>query len=159
MRRVGIAVVMAVAVVLVACGGNASMTAPKTTTSNPTNGARSETLVSSSGQALGSFTFDITQNNTALMGSNMNFTGSVSLAQCFGTGTTMVGQVSPGMVNGGAMSMAISFTPSGSMGTNTLVMQGTMAAGMVSGSGTFTLTGQTAGCSNQTGTFTIISMM
>jgi hypothetical protein len=106
-------------------------------------------------QQLGSFTFNMTQNDTALNGSSMNFANIGSLAQCFGAGTVMSGQMGPGMMNGGTMTMTMSWMPSGSTATNTMTMQGTMAMGMGSGSGTFTVTGQTFGCTSQTGTFTM----
>jgi hypothetical protein len=85
----------------------------------------------------------------------MNFSNMGDLSQCFGTGTVMNGQMGPGMMNGGTMNMTMSWTPQGSTATNTMVMQGTMANGMSAGSGTFVLTGQSAGCTSQTGRFTM----
>jgi hypothetical protein len=154
MKRMGVAATIALTVGLVACGGG---TSSMTRTTNPATGAWSETLASMSNQQLGSFTFNMMQNNTALTGSGMNFGNMGSLAQCFGNGTMMSGtmmngQMSMGMMNGGTITMTMSWTPSGSMETNTITMQGTMAMGMGSGSGTFTLTGQTPGCTSQTGT-------
>lgn len=108
---------------------------------------------------MGSFTFNMMQNNTSLVGSNMNFANmGSSLAQCFGAGTVMNGSMGSGMMNGGTMTMSMSWTPSGSTQTNTMTMQGNMAMGMGSGSGTFTLTGQTPGCTSQTGNFTMSHM-
>jgi len=58
-------------------------------------------------------------------------------------------------VNGGPMTMTMSGTQPGGIALNTVTMQGNMAAGMTSGSGTFTLAGQTSGCASQSGTFTM----
>jgi hypothetical protein len=156
MNRLAVFLAALLATALVACGGGGSST---TTTTNPATGAWTETLATTSGQQVGSFTFDMTQNNTNLMGSNVNFTNMSSLAQCFGAGTVMNGSMmGSGMMNGGTMTMTISWTPSGSTQTNTMTMQGNMAMGMGSGSGTFTVTGQTPGCTSQTGNFTMSHM-
>ncbi len=151
MKRLGVVVVITLTVMLAACGGSSS--SPSTTT-NPATGAWSETLASSSSLQLGSFTFDMTQNNTALTATGLNLTNMGLLAPCFGAGTVMSGQMGPGMMNGGAVTITISWTSPGG-GTNTLTMQGNMAIGMASGSGTFTLAGQTSGCTSQTGTFSM----
>lgn len=148
MKLLGIISAVLVATMLLGCGGGNG------STSNPANGTWSATLDTSSGEQLGSFTFDMTQNNTQLSGSNMNFANMGSLSQCFGAGTMMNGQMGPGMMNGGTMSMTMSWTQSGL--TNTLTMQGNMAQGMVSGSGTFSLTAQTSGCVSQSGDFTMM---
>jgi hypothetical protein len=140
------------ATTLVACGGSTGSTQ---TSSNPGTGTWVESLSTTSGQQLGSFTFNMTQNNVMLTGGNMNFSNMGDLSQCFGTGTVMNGQMGPGMMNGGTMNMTMSWTPQGSTATNTMVMQGTMANGMSAGSGTFVLTGQSAGCTSQTGRFTM----
>lgn len=152
MNRLAVCLAVLLSAAMVACGGGGSSTS---TTTNPATGAWSETLATTSGQQLGSFTFNMTQNNTNLTGSSMNFGNMGSLAQCFGAGTVMNGGMGVGMMNGGTMTMTMSWTPSGSTQTNTLVMQGNMAMGMGSGSGTFTLTGQTSGCTSQTGSFTM----
>ena len=150
MKFAEIVMTIALAVGLLSCGsGNNS------TNSNPATGAWSETIATTSNQPLGTLTFNMTQSGIALTGSNMNFSNMGSLAQCFGPGTVMSGQMGPGMMNGGTMNMTMSWTPSGNAGTNTMTMQGTMAGGMGSGTGTFTLTGQTPGCTSQTGTFSM----
>lgn len=156
MKLTGAFAAVALSVALIGCGGGTSSSTMPTV--NPATGAWSETLVGASGQQLGSFTFNMMQNDTTLTGSGMNFANMGSLSQCFGNGTTMSGQMGPGMMNGGSTTMTMSWTPSGSMGTNTMTMQGTMAMGMGSGSGTFMLTGQTFGCTSQTGTFTMTHM-
>ena len=143
-------IIITLGLMLIGCGGSSNVTS-----SNPASGAWSETLANPAGQQLGSFTFDITQNNTALTGSTMNFSNMGTLAQCFGAGTVMTGQMGPGMMNGGGMTMSMSWTAPDGTGTNTITMQGNMAMGMGSGSGTFTMTGQTPGCPSETGTFTM----
>lgn len=142
--------VITLGLMLIGCGGSSNVTP-----GNPASGAWSETLASPAGQQLGSFTFDITQNNTALTGSTMNFSNMGPLAQCFGAGTVMTGQMGQGMMNGGSMTMSMSWTAPNSTVTNILTMQGNMSMGMGSGSGTFTMTGQTPGCPSETGTFTM----
>jgi hypothetical protein len=158
MKRAGTFAAILLTAALIACGGTTSSVTRTTGTTNLATGAWSETLASSSGQQLGSFTFNLTQNNTALTGSNMNFTNMSSLAQCFGAGTVMSGQMGPGMMNGGMMTITISSMSPGSTETNTMIMQGTMTMGMGSGSGTFNLTGHTPGCTSQTGTFSMTHM-
>lgn len=150
MNRVATLAAFLLVFAFVSCGGGGSSTS---STSNPATGAWSETFTTTTGQPLGSFTFNMTQNNTNLVGSGMNFANMNALSQCFGTGTVISGAMGPGMMNGGTMNMNMSWTPVGSSQTNTLVMQGNMATGMRSGSGTFTLTGQAPGCSSQTGNF------
>jgi hypothetical protein len=157
MKRVGTYATIFLTVVLIACGG-ATMSSPMkttgtTTTTNAATGAWSETLSDSMNRQLGSFTFNMTQNNAALNG--MSFANMGPLAQCFGAGTVMSGQMGPGMMNGGTMTMTMSSTLSGGTETNTMTMQGTMTMGMGSGSGTFTLIGQSPGCPSQTGTFSM----
>lgn len=154
MKRVVAFAAILLTAALIACGGaTMSSTMGTMTTTNPATGAWSETLSSSTNEQLGSFTFNMTQNDTALNASGMNFTNMGLLAQCFGVGTVMSGHMGPGMMNGGTMTMTMSSTPAASTEINTMTMQGTMAIGMGSGSGTFTLTGQTPGCTSQTGNF------
>ncbi len=148
MRRILLLTVVGINVTLIACGGGSS---PQNAVS--ANGAWAETLTDSSGNQLGSFTFDITQNNTTLNTSNLNFGNMGPLAACFGSGTTMTGQMGSGMMNGGTMMMTMSWT--NSSGTNIISMQGSMGMGMHSGSGTFTLNGRTTGCPDEMGSFTM----
>ncbi len=151
-KSFGILVATTLAAMLIACGGG--NTSPSSVT-NPATGAWSETIDNSSGQQLGSFTFNMMQNGTALSGSNMNFVNMGALAPCFGIGTTLVGQMGPGMMDGGTLGMTMSWTPPGATQPNTLIMRGTMGMGMSLGSGSFTLNGQTPGCTTQAGTFTM----
>ncbi len=157
MKYVGVLVIIALAMGLAACGGSSSsMTQP--VVMNPATGTWSATMASASGQQLGSFSFNMMQNNTQLSGSNMDFTHIQGLESCFGAGTVFSGQMGPGMMNGGTVTMTMSWTPPGSTMTNTLTMKGNMAHGMGSGNGTFTLTGQTPGCTSQSGTFSMNRM-
>lgn len=136
-----------------ACGTNNSLTS-----STSASGAWTDSLTSSTGQSLGTVAFTITQSGTTIQGVNMNFSTSPALSQCFGPDTTMTGQMNMQIgMSGMANSMTMTFTgnPSGGSVNNTLVMQGGMSSGMNSGSGTYTLTGNTAGCVSQSGVFTM----
>lgn len=148
MKGIGMLAVIALAVTLCACGDRSSST-------NPANGAWVQTLSTASGQQLGSFTFTMTQNDTALTGCCMNFADMGSLAPCFGTGTLMSGHMGQGMMNGGTMTMTMCWTAPNSAGTNCMSMQGNMGMGMHSGAGTFMLNGQAPGCTSQQGSFTM----
>jgi hypothetical protein len=152
MKGRGALAAIGLAVTLVACGGSSS-------SMNTADGAWSETLSSSTGQQLGSFTFTVTQNDAAFTGSGMNFTNMQSLAQCFRTGTVMNGLIQHGMMNGSPLTMTMWWTAPNDTGANNMYMKGNMAMGMSSGSGTFTLTGQAPGCTSQQGTFTMTHMM
>ena len=151
MKRLSVVAAIALAVSLVACGGGLS----NTRSANPARAEWSASLANSSAQALGSFSFEMMQNNTVLTGTNMNFANMGSLSQCFGAGTLINGQMGPGMMNSHSVTMTMSWTGPQGAGTNTMTMQGNMGMGMGSASGTFTLTGQTPGCTDQMGTFTM----
>ena len=156
MKGIGVFAIIALAVTLGACGASSSSTNPANV--NPANGAWSETLSSATAQPLGSFTFTMTQSNATLTGNNMNFANMGSLDECFGTGTVMNGQMGQGMMNGGTMAMNVCWTAANAAGSNCMAMHGNMGMGMHSGSGTFTLTGETPGCTSQQGTFTMTHM-
>lgn len=158
MKYVGALAVIALAMVLAACGGSSSSSSSPPVVMNPATGTWSATMASTSGQQMGSFSFNMMQNNTVLSGSNMDFTHIQGLESCFGAGTVFNGQTGPGMMNGGTVNMTMSWTAPGGTQTNTLTMKGNMAQGMGSGSGTFTLTGQTTGCNSQSGTFSMTRM-
>jgi hypothetical protein len=155
MKSLAMITVIALAITMGACGGGSS--ASHTTSAN---GTWTETLSSATAQPLGSFTYSITQNNSALTGGNLNFANMGQLDQCFGAGTVMSGQMGQGMMNGGnmGMSMTMSWTAPDNAGTNTMTMQGGMGMSMQSGSGTFVLTGESPGCMSQEGTFTMTHM-
>ncbi len=136
-----------------ACGTNNSLIG-----STSASGTWTDSLTSSTGQSLGNVTFTISQTGSTMQGLNMNFSTSPALSQCFGPNTTMNGQMNmqvgmTGMSN--TMSMTVTGNPSGGSVNNTLVMQGAMSSDMNSGTGTYTLTGNTAGCTSQSGVFTM----
>ncbi len=118
-------VTIALAAELLACGNSSS-----NRNTNSATGAWTETFSSTSNQALGSMTFNMMQSGATLSGSNMNFSNLGSLTQCFGSGTTLSGQMSGSMMNSGSMTMTMSWTAPGG-GTNTLTLQGSMAMGWV----------------------------
>ena len=148
MKGRGALAAIGLAVTLVACGGSSS-------SMNTADGAWSETLSSSTGQQLGSFTFTVTQNDAALTGRDMDFTNIESLAQCFRTGTVMNGLIQQGMMNGSTLIMTMWWTAPNNTGANSMYMKGNIAMGTGSGSGTFTLAGQAPGCTSDQGTFTM----
>ncbi len=158
MKYVGALVVLALAMGLAACGGSSSSSSSPPVVMNPATGTWAASMAATGGQPLGSFTFNMMQNNTALSGSNMNFSNMASLGPCFESGTAMTGQMGAGMMNGGTMNMTMTWTEPGTMLTNTLTMKGNMATGMGSGNGTFTLMAQTPGCTSQSGTFNMMRM-
>lgn len=139
---------------MVACGGGTSSTLGSGSATGSATGTWTSTLAAS-GQQLGSYTFNATQSNTTLTVNGMNFVNLDALAQCFGDGTVMSGQMDANMMGNHSVTMTMSWTLPGTTETNTLTMQGTMAMGMGSASGIFTLTGQTPGCATQTGTFSM----
>jgi hypothetical protein len=153
MKCVRVTFIIALGLTLVACGGTPS----NMPIAHPPAGAWSLALADSAWQPLGSFTFEISQSDTTLTGSSLNFPNVGRLSECFAAGTVMTGQVDRGMLSTGTMevTMSMSWTDTSSVGTNTLTMQGAMTRDMDSASGTFTLTGETPGCMSQTGTFTI----
>jgi hypothetical protein len=145
-KLIGSLAAILLSIVLIACGGSPSQTA-----TNPVAGAWSGTLTSSSNQPLGSFTFNMVQTNAKLAGIDLNLANMPGLSQCFGSGVAMNGQVA----SDGAMNLTMSFTNQVTAQTNSLAMQGTMASGMASASGNFTLTAQAPGCTGQTGSFSL----
>ena len=139
---------LALTIFLVACGGGSPHAASA-------NGSWSAVLAIPADPQPGTFTFNLTQNNTALSANSLNFSGMGNFSPCFGVGTTLSGSLGLAMMNGGAMTMTMFWTPPGGAATNTMAMQGNLTSDMTSGSGTFTLTGQTSGCVSQLGTFTM----
>jgi hypothetical protein len=144
MKQFGIAMVMAVGLILVACGGGNS------SGSNNVTGNWTATLTGT--QDL-TFTTSLQSNGSSVTGTNLSFTSSTP---CFTSGGSQTGSfVLSGNFNGnitGTFQLTItSGTPPG----NTLTLQ----QGMVSNntiSGTWTLTG-TGGCTGA-GTFTLTRM-
>ena len=149
MKQFGIAVVMAVGLILLACGGGSS------STSNTVTGNWTATLTNSDGTPAFAFTTSLTQSNgtATVTGTNLSFTTSTP---CFTSGGSQTGSfVLSGNFNGnisGAFQLTItSGTPSG----NTLVLQGTVNNNTITG--TWNLTGSTQGCTGN-GTFTLNRM-
>jgi hypothetical protein len=144
MKHFGIAIVLAVGLVLAACGGSSS--ASDTVTGNWT-----ATLTGT--QDL-TFTTSFTQNNgSTVTGTNLSFTTSTP---CFTSGGSQTGSFVlsgnfNGNITGGFQLTITSGTPSG----NTLVLQGTVNNNTITG--TWTLTGLTSGCSGS-GNFTLTKM-
>jgi hypothetical protein len=149
MKQFGIAIVVAVGLILVACGGGSS------SSSNTLTGNWTATLTNNDGTPAFAFTTSLTQSNgtTTVTGTNLNFTTSTP---CFTSGGSQTGSfVLSGNFNGnitGAFQLTVtSGTPSG----NTLVLQGSVNNNTITG--TWNLTGLTSGCTG-TGTFTLTRM-
>jgi hypothetical protein len=149
MKQLGIAMFLAVELVLGACGGGNS------SNSNNINGNWTSTLSSSSNPApVFTFTASFTQmSGTGVSVTNFNFT---TATPCFASGGTETGGFAlSGNFNGsvtGALQMTVqSGTPSG----NTLTLQGSVQNHVITG--TWVLTGVTAGC-NGSGNFTMTKM-
>jgi hypothetical protein len=146
MKQFGIAIVLALGLILVACGGGNS------SSSNTMAGNWTATLTNTDGTPAFAFTTSLTQGNvTVVTGTNLSFTTSTA---CFTSGGSQTGSfVLSGNVNGnitGAFQLTItSGTPSG----NTLVLQGTVNNNTITG--TWTLTGLTPGCTGS-GNFTMM---
>jgi hypothetical protein len=147
-KQFGIATVLAVGLILVACGGGSSSSSPTVT------GNWTATLTNTDSTPALGFTTSLTQSGGSVMvtGTNLNFTTSTA---CFTSGGSQTGSfVLSGNFNGnitGAFQLIItSGTPTG----NTLTLQGTVNNNTITG--TWTLTG-TGGCTGS-GTFTIMKM-
>ncbi len=144
MKQFGIAVVLAVGLILAACGGSSSA-------SDTVNGNWTATLTGT--QDL-TFTTSFTQSNgSTVTGTNLTFTTSTP---CFTSGGSQTGSFVlsgnfNGNITGGFQLTITSGTPSG----NTLVLQGTVNNNTITG--TWTLTGLTSGCSGL-GNFTLTKM-
>jgi hypothetical protein len=140
----GIVIMIAVGLVLGACGGGSS-------NSGNINGNWTATLTNTDNSPAFGFTTSLTQSSgTDVTVANFNFTTS---SPCFASGDTETGSFTlSGNFNGnvtGGFGMTIqSGTPSG----NTLTLQGTVKNNAVTG--TWTLTGVTSGCTGA-GTFTM----
>jgi hypothetical protein len=144
MKQFGMAIVLAVGLVLVACGGGTSNSADNVT------GNWTATLTGT--QDL-TFSTSLQSNGSTVTGTNLSFSTSTP---CFTSGGTQTGSfILSGNFTGnitGAFQLTItSGTPSG----NTLVLQGTVNNNTITG--TWKLTGSTEGCSGN-GTFTSTRM-
>jgi hypothetical protein len=144
MKLFGIVMLLAVGSVLVGCGGGHS-------SSGNINGNWTATLSNTDNSPAFLFTTSLTQTDGSdVTVSNFTFT---SKSPCFASGGTETGSFSltgnfNGSVTGGYGMTIQSGTPSG----NTLTLQGTVKNNTISG--TWTLTGVSAGCTGA-GTFTM----
>jgi len=149
MRHIKLAGLLAVALVLGACGNSSS---------NPNssiNGNWSATLLDVNGRAVLGFTTALSSIGTGeLTVTNFKFTTS---SPCFGSGSTETGGFGlSGNFNGmvmGAFTLTVQSGATGSNGSNTLTLQGTVNNNNTV-SGTWTLTGTGAGCTGS-GNFTM----
>jgi hypothetical protein len=149
MKKIGIAMVLALGLALAACGGGSS-TGPANISGNWT-----ATLMNTDGTPALSFTTSLTQGSgtATVTGTNLSFNPSTP---CFTSGGSQTGTfLLSGNVNGmptGVFQLTItSATPPG----NTLTLQGTVTNNTIAG--TWTLSGVTSGCTG-TGNFTFTKM-
>jgi hypothetical protein len=149
MKQLGIAIILVVELMLGACGGGNS------TNANNINGTWASTLTSSPNTPpVLTFTTSLSQmSGTAVSVTNLNFT---TATPCFVSGGTETGGFTlSGNFNGnvtGSFQMTIqSGAPSG----NTLTLQGSAKNNVITG--TWVLTGVTAGCTGS-GNFTMTKM-
>ena len=146
-KQFGIAILVALGLILLACGGGSS-------SSNTVTGNWTATLTNTDGTTAFAFTTSLSQSNgTMVTGANLTFTTSTG---CFTSAASQTGSfVLSGNLNGnlaGAFQLTItSATPSG----NTLTLQGTVNNNTVTG--TWTLAGLIPGCTGS-GNFTMTRM-
>jgi hypothetical protein len=154
MNRTMLAIALTSLLALIGCGSSSNNT---TNTGNNATGNWSLTLDGTNGQPVMTFIMGMTQSsNMGLTGNNFNITMGSS---CFGPGSTMSGQLAMGGMNGmSTMTMTMASGP-GPGAQNVLQMQANMPAGMASGTGTWTLTGNTPGCNSDSGTFTMTRLL
>jgi hypothetical protein len=144
MKQFGIAILLALAVAMAACGGTS-------TNAGTVTGNWTATLTGTENL---SFTTSLMQNSgTAVTGTNLTFT---TATPCFTSGGTQTGSfILSGNLNGGVSGAFQLTITSGTPAGNTLVMTGTVNDNTISGN--WTLSGITSGCSG-TGTFTFTKM-
>jgi len=142
MRHFAMAVLCSMLLVLFACGGGSS---------NSVNGNWSATLTNTDGTAAFSFTTTLNESNgTTITGANFTFT---TATPCFvstssETGGLMLSGNTNGVTSGNFEFTVQSSNPSG----NVLTMTGMLSNNTITGS--WTLSGVTAGCSGS-GNFTM----
>jgi hypothetical protein len=149
MKKLGIAMVLALGFTLAACGGGSS------TNSGNVTGNWTAMLTNTDGTPALSFTTSLTQGSgtATVTGTNLSFNPSTP---CFTSGGTQTGSfLLSGNVNGsptGVFQLTItSATPPG----NTLTLQGTVTNNTIAGQ--WKLSGVTSGCTGN-GNFTITKM-
>src|ERR1700690_2676169 len=147
MKQFGIAIVVALGLLLSACGGGSPSTAGTVT------GSWTATLTNADTTPAFAFTTSLTQGNTTTVvtGTNLTFTNST---QCFTSGGTQTGSfvlsanLNSSNITGAFQLTIVSGTPPG----NTLTLTGTVTNNTIAG--TWILTG---GCTGS-GTFTMTKM-
>jgi hypothetical protein len=146
MTRFGFVLPFALAVVLSGCGGGNSASG-----NTNINGNWTATLNNTSSSPAFTFTTSLTQSSGAdVTVANLSFN---SESPCFISGASETGSFSvSGNFNGSVTGSFGMNLQSGNPSGNTLTLQGTLKNNAVSGS--WTLTGVTAGCSG-TGSFTM----
>lgn len=146
MKQLATALLLVCVSLLAACGSNSN--------NNALNGNWRATLTDASGNPALGFTTTLTSSGNGVTGSNLTFTTSTP---CFGAGSTETGGLSlSGNFNGvttGGFTLTIQSGATGSNGSNTLALNGTLNNNTVSG--TWTLGGTGAGCTGS-GTFTMV---
>lgn len=147
MRHFALAGLLALALIVTACGNTAN------STNGSINGNWTATLLDTNNKPTFGFTTSLSETGSnGLVVANFNFTTSNS---CFGTGSTESGGFTlGGNFNGnvtGTFTMTIQ-SPKTS-GSNTLVLQGSVNNNTVSG--TWVLTGTGSGCTGS-GNFTMV---
>jgi hypothetical protein len=149
MKKIGIAMVLALGLALAACGGGSSNNSGNVT------GNWTAMLTNTDGTLALSFTTSLTQGSgtATVTGTNLSFNPS---SPCFTSGGTQTGSfLLNGNVNGGTMGgfqlTITSATPPG----NTLTLQGTVTNNTIAGQ--WNLSGVTSGCTGN-GNFTITKM-
>jgi hypothetical protein len=148
MKQFGMAIILALGLTLIACGGGSSSSAATVT------GNWTATLTNTDGTPAFAFTTSLMQNSgTVVTGTNLSFTTSTA---CFTSGGSQTGSfVLSGNFNGnitGAFQLTIT---SGVPAGNTLTLQGSVNNNTITG--TWTLTGVTSGCTGS-GNFTMTKM-
>jgi hypothetical protein len=149
MRHVKLAALLALALLLAACGNSNA-----NGNNGTVNGNWTATLLNVNGQPVFAFTTAIAESGiNGLIITNFNFT---TATPCFGSASTETGGFTlGGNFNGvttGTFTLTVQSAKAGSNG-NTLVLQGTVSNNTVSG--TWTLSGTGSGCSGS-GTFTML---
>ncbi len=150
MIRLRIAALLALALLLTACGSS------NTNGSNSSiNGNWTATLLDVSGKPVFGFTTALSSNGSnGIIITNFSFT---TATPCFGSGSTETGGFTlGGNFNGvttGTFTLTVQSGLTGSNGSNTLTLQGTVNNNTVSG--TWTIAGTGAGCAGS-GAFTMI---
>lgn len=145
MKKLGAVIVVGIALLLAGCGSSSN---------GSINGNWTASLMNSgtSGSEVFAFTTTLTQSSgTSVSVTNLNFTTN---SPCFSSGTTASGGFTvSGNTNGvtsGGFQMNIQSTGTGT--NDLLTLQGTLQNNTING--TWTLTGNTSGCSGS-GTFTM----